>query len=811
MLKKIIKFLFILSLIGVLCVAGVFYWAYLKFTQGLPDFTSIEDYKPAAVSRVVSSDGKLVAEFFSQRRYPVSLSKVPKVIRNAVIAAEDASFYEHPGIDPLSILRAAIKNFESGRNTQGGSTITQQVVKNLLLSSQKTIERKIREAILAYRLEKKLTKDEILELYLNEIYFGNGAYGIKAAISEYFHKQLSDITLAEAAMIAGLPKAPTSYSPISHYDKAKKRQVYVLGQMVSAGFITKEESDVAKKEEVKVYRSNPNKRFYRTPYFLREMNRQFEKKWKDLDLDTDGLEVTVAVEDIANVMARRALQKGLRKVDKRRGWRGPLETSMTRESFLEKYEKKLFKKYNQDKLFPAIVTAISGNSINVTLNKTLNTTINVKGSAWYNVKRNTENDTAYGFPFLRGVRVGDIIELSAEVAVNDTGKEGEKYNFSIDQTPDIQGAIVLLDPHTGLVRAMVGGYDYATNEFNRAVQSLRQPGSAFKPFVYLAAIDQFNYNPTTIVYDEPRTFRVGNDFWTPKNFDGRFSGPITLQSALERSRNVVVADLISRIGLDAPIQYAKQLGVKTPLKKNLSIALGSNEVSLLEIVRAYGVFAGEGMLYPSAYIEKIVDRDGKEIYNHSATSIDTAKRAISRESAFIMAHMMKGVVERGTARKLQALKRPLAGKTGTTNDQMDAWFVGYTPEWACGVWVGFDRKKSIGPKETGGKVAAPIFLEFMREYLKHRDEVVYSEKLADAKELASKTGGPVVEPKPIEPADFSVPEGVSPFWVNRYRGTITTREDPGGIIEYFREGTQPKRYTEFQSNTVKSYLEDTDL
>ncbi len=792
-----------------LSVGGIAaYWGYNYVTRDLPNFDNIEEYKPAAVTEVYAGDGSVIAEFFEERRYPAKIDEIPVIIRNCFLAAEDASFYSHQGIDPMSIIRAAVKNFMAGSATQGGSTITQQVVKNLLLSPEKKLVRKAKEAILSYRLEKKLTKDEILQIYLNQIFFGNGAYGIKSAARTYFRKELSDLTLAEGALLAGLPKAPSRYSPVGHFKRAKQRQLYVLGQMLKAGFITAEQKTAAETEEIKVY-PNSASNIFRAPYYVSEIRRIFAERWSTLNIDRDGLRIFTAVDPIADRVLTKSLQSGLRDVDKRRGWRGPLAhlDEKNREEFVKRYGSVAPGDIAVGELYPALIIGANPKTKEFKLfTGGGEISLPLAGTTWAK-KRLMTDDSVRWLAFEQSAQIGDVIEISKKEEKNSKGEISQ--NWILDQTPEVEGAGVILDPFNGRVLSAVGGYSYKRSVFNRVTQSLRQPGSAFKPIVYLAAVDGFSYTPSTIVHDTPRTFRVGDEFWTPGNFDEKFLGPITLQVALEKSRNLVSVDILSRIGIDAVIQYARRLGIESKIGRNLSISLGSSEVTLLELSRAYGVFAAKGVFMPSVFISRIEDRFGHVIYDHEQESLQGARQAIDASTAFVMAHMMEGVVQRGTATKLLELARPVAGKTGTSNDQMDAWFIGYTPNLVCGVWVGFDQKKEIGDKETGGKVAAPVFLNAVGDYLKEKEAADYSQLVKDAKEQAEKLGIPYVEPAPFKPLDFEVPEGVEPFWVDKNSGLLSEEGAPGAILEYFKSGTTPPT-SGFTEDTA-SYLDSPEL
>ena len=807
------KFFLFLVTVGVslALVAGLFaVRGYYYLIRDLPRLTRIEDYKPPAVTRVLARDGTLIAEFFSEKRYPVKIQEVPDLVRKSFLAAEDASFYSHPGIDFVGVVRAAVKNVQSRDSKQGASTITQQVVKNLLLSSKKDLVRKGKEAILSFQLEQRFSKDEIFEIYLNQIFFGNGAYGIKAAARIYFHKELAELTLPEVAILAGLPKGPSSYSPIRNPKKAKQRQEYVLNQMVQAGFISPAQRVEALAVEVKVYPAS-QQNIFASPYYVGEVRRVFAEKWKDLDLDSDGLEIVTAVDVEADALASQALQTGLREVDKRRGWRGPL---------LRMTEAEYRVKYGDLKLLPGIPVRAYVKSTTRTHAQVVvgaqEHVVDLSESGWAKKFLLKDDSTQFGNPG-DVIKTGDVIEVSVKKQGGSSAQPANVYPAKIvlDQTPDIEGSIVLIDPLSGEVRSMIGGYNYEQSQFNRVTQSLRQPGSSFKPVVYLAAIDKFNYTPSTIVQDAPRTFRVGDTFWTPANFDEQFLGPITLRTALEKSRNLVSADIVSRIGIDAPIHYARLMGISSPLGRNLSLSLGSSEVTPLEMTRAYGVFPAKGVLFDSVFVTKITDRFGRVLYDYNSEKPLQARQVINENSAFVMANMMKGVVEHGTGYKVKELGRLVAGKTGTSNDQMDTWFIGYTPSWVCGVWVGFDQKKTIGPKETGGVVAAPIWLYFMRDFLRYEKQRQEEKLNKEAHEEATRLGISYVAPTVPEQLDFAVPDGVEPLWVSKGSGHRAHEGSSGAILEYFVKGTEPEeQYVEGEGSEEEnstSYLESPDL
>lgn len=801
MFKKLLLLIFLLGLLGAIAGGVVAVWGYNYYSRDLPRFEGASQYQPVAVTRILSADGTLVGEYYQERRYIASLDEIPLFVREAFLAAEDASFYSHPGIDIVSILRALVKNIQDGSAKQGGSTITQQVVKNILLTKEKSIERKVKEAILAFRIEKKLSKDQILEIYLNQIFFGSTAYGIKSAARVYFHKELDELTLGEAAMLAGLPKAPSRFSPLKSLKRARKRQRYVLDQMVRANFVTSEAAEKAYEQELKVFPSVSSS-VARAPYYVSEVRRIFESdpRWREYNIENDGLTIHTALDLNAYRMGRRAVQKGLKEVDKRRGWRGPLEyiPGSDPKVFAEHHKSAEVESLVPGEVYPALVESVSrANGVaRVNLGK-VSGDVNLKSATWARRKIDAD-DRVTGVAPDRVVRAGDVIEVSvdenASSEKNAKQKEtalGEVEGLILDQTPLLESALVLVDPHSGKVETIIGGYDYDRSEFNRATQGHRQPGSAFKPIVYLSAIDSNTYTPASIVYDEPRTFKVGDEYWTPANYDHNFLGPITLRTALEKSRNLVSADIISLVGVQTVIKYARELGIESPLGQNLSLSLGSSEVTPLEITRAYGVFAAKGVLFNSIFITKVLDRHGDVIYDYQDEQLASAKRVISEQSAFIMANMMKGVVQHGTGYRVKELGRPAAGKTGTSNDLMDGWFVGYTPNWACGVWTGFDQKKKIGIKETGGRVSAPTWLYFMSAFLDYEEKRQYKELEVEAKSEAERLGIEYVPPEPLEPLDFTVPDGVEPYWIDKQSGTRTEPGTPGAFLEYFKEGTEP--------------------
>jgi len=736
---------------------------YMYFTKDLPHISSLKDYRPPTVTTVLSDDGRKIGEFFRERRIVIPLSKMPPRLIEAFVAAEDSRFYKHQGIDFLGIVRAFFKNIEAGALVQGGSTITQQVTKSFLLSPEKSFARKIKEAILAYRIDKAFTKDEILFLYLNQIYLGHGAYGVEAAAENYFGKTAADCNLAECAILAGLPQAPSRYSPFKHPEKARERQIYVLNRMVADGCITNIEATEAINTSLDI---KPRRNWYieQVPYYTEHVRRYVEEKYGADLLYTGGLTIHTAVNVEMQRAGRAALEKGVMDLDKRQGYRGPLQhlPSEQMESFCSAVQEEL----DQDpldtgKTTKGLVVSVDdkAETVTVRIGKSVGS-LPLSEMLW---ARRPDPEVEYYAAKVR--RPSQVLSVGDVILVRIKGKEEEteKWRLVLEQVPSVQGAIICLETETGQVKAMLGGRDFGTSQFNRAIQSRRQPGSAFKPIIYSAALDK-GYTPATIIIDSPIVLS-GSDsdaLWKPKNYEGRFHGPTLFRDALALSRNVVTIKILKDIGIDYVITYAGKLQITSPLAHNLSIALGSSGVSLLELVTAYSVFANQGVLVPPSFITRILDRDGNVLEEQRPGP----EKVIDKATAFIMTNLLQGVVEHGTGRRIRALNRPAAGKTGTTNDLFDAWFVGYTPRYVTGVWVGFDEEAPLGKGETGARAASPIWLSFMQEILKD---------------------------KPVRV--FPVPDGVVFAKIDAETGLLAIPESKKTVFECFKEGTAPVEYT----------------
>jgi len=761
-------FFMVIGLLGGLgLVAG-----YLYINEDLPQINSLMDYRPSIISKVFADDDRVIAEFFKERRIVVPLSEVPPTLINAFVAAEDSRFFKHQGFDLVSIVRAFIKNLEAGAIKQGGSTITQQVTRSFLLTPERSYIRKIKELILSYRIEKAFSKEEILFLYLNQIYLGHGAYGVEAAAENYFGKRVKDLNLAECAVLAGLPQAPSRYSPFRHPDQARQRQVYVLNRMVEEGTITGEQAAEALNVKLDI---KPRRNIYieEIPYFTEHVRRYVETKYGTDALYTQGLQITTGVSINFQKAAEAELLKGLLELDKRYGYRGPQRTIRPDEieAFAREVQAELDKK-------PLEVGATARGVVTQVNDAGKTATVRIgsqQGSlalADMDWARRPNPDVAYYAAKLKrpgeALKVGDVILVRVKEKRNEPKDSG--WRLALEQDPLVQGALLCLETETGLVKAMVGGRDFTENQFNRAVQSRRQPGSAFKPIIYAAALDRkFKdpnkfYTPASVIIDSAVVFedKERDQTWKPRNYKETFYGPTLLREALAQSRNLVTIKLLQDIGVDYTIDYARRLGITTDLTRTLSLALGASGVSLFELTRAYSVFANQGFLVEPVFVLKIVDRNG-QVLEEAGTG---RRQVIEKDTAYLMTSLLESVVQHGTGQRVKALNRPAAGKTGTTNDMYDAWFLGYTREYIAGTWVGFDEEAPLGKTETGAVAAIPIWLGFMKRVLAN------------------------------QPAQaFEPPEGVVFAKIDAETGLLPVSESRKTIFECFKDGTVPTEFT----------------
>ncbi len=755
------------------CTGVVLLFFYLS--QDLPKINTLADYRPATVTSVFSDDGRKIGEFYRERRIVIPLSEMPKDLINAFMAAEDSRFMEHPGIDIQSIIRASIKNFRAGTIVQGGSTITQQVTKSFLLTPERTYKRKLKEALLAYQIEKRFSKEEILFLYLNQIYLGHGAYGVEAASENYFGKHAKDLNLAECAMLAGLPQAPSRYSPFRHKDRAKQRQIYTLNRMKEEGMITNLEVTEAIDRKLDI---KPRKNWFieRVPCYTEHVRRYVEKKYGEDALYNQGLKIHTAVNIEFQKIARTAVKNGLIELDRRTGYRGPIKNipALQIEAFCKETADEIGSNLmEKGQIYPGVVLDVDDQK-----KSTLVRVGNFQGRIPLETMDWARKPNPRVGPHKGAVKnpsqvfkAGDQIQ----VQVADEIVEGKEYEFSLYQEPVVQAALLSIESETGHVKAMIGGRDFRDSQFNRAYQSRRQPGSAFKPIIYAAALDK-GYTVASVIIDSPIIYEdKSRDFvWKPHNYNEKFYGPTLFRKALVKSRNIVTIKILKDIGVDYVIDYARKLGITSEIKRDLSIALGSSGVSLLELVNAYSVFSNLGYLIEPVFITKILDRDG----NLLETSDLVRKKVIDMSTAYIMTNLLESVVQSGTGWRVKALKRPAAGKTGTTNNLYDAWFMGYTPRYTTGVWVGLDQEESLGRGESGSRAASPIWLEYMANAL---------------------------EGKPVQ--TFNVPEGIVFAKVDADTGLLPSEASQKTIFECFKEGTVPTEHTP----KPETFLESEDL
>jgi penicillin-binding protein 1A len=768
--KTLILWSFLFGLILILCGGVASLVLYYSISKDLPKISSLSDYQPSIITTVYSDDNRKIAEFFKERRIVIPLAEMPPMLIDAFVAAEDSRFYKHRGIDFLSIVRAFLKNLEAGTIVQGGSTITQQVTKSFLLTPERSYKRKLREAILAYRIDKVFSKKDILYLYLNQIYLGHGAYGVQAASENYFAKSITDLNLAECTILAGLPQAPSKYSPFRHPQRAKQRQIYVLNRMVEEGYINNIQATEAINTQLDI---KPRRNIYieEVPFYTEHVRRYLEKKYGADVLYTQGLKVYTAVNVDMQKIAREEIQKGLADLDKREGYRGPLQRIKAEEveSFSQTLQAELEKSpLVEGSVVKGVVIAVNDRKKTVTVRLGNSQGVIVfEDMKW---ARKPDPEVAYYKVKIKkpsdALAVGDVILVKVKGK-----KEGQDlWALTLEQVPVAQSALMSIEAETGLVKAMIGGRDFRATQFNRAIQSRRQPGSAFKPVIYAAALDkEFEdpekiYTPATVIVDSAIVFTdEERDFtWKPRNYKETFYGPTLFRKALVKSRNLVTIKILQDIGVDYAIQYATKLGIESTLSRDLSIALGSSGISLLELLRAYSVFANHGYLVEPVFILKVVDRDGNVLEEIAPER----RKVIEKSTAYIMTNLLEGVVKHGTGWRARELKRPAAGKTGTTNNLYDAWFVGYTPQFITGVWVGLDEEAPMGRGETGSRAASPIWLGFMQRVL------------AD---------------KPVKV--FQPPEGIVFAKIDADTGLLPIAESKNVIFECFKEGTVPTEYT----------------
>ena len=783
---KILKLLKIFFIIGlVLCVigAGVAIWGFYRYGQGLPDYRELAEYMPPTVTRVHAGDGRLLEEYATEKRAYVPVNAIPKRVKDAFMAAEDKNFYKHFGVSPLALLRAVftnIRNIGSGRRLIGASTITQQVAKNFLLTNEASIERKIKEAILSFRIEQAFTKDHILDLYLNEIFLGYRSYGVAAAAQNYFNKSLDELTVAEAAYLGAVPKAPNNYHPVRRHAAALGRRNWVIGRMLEDGRITREEAEEAWQEPL-IVSERTETEVVDAPFFAEEVRRELKSLYGEHGLYEGGLSVHTTVDPDLQEIAQRTLREGLETYDRRHGWRGALDVIDLQS--VNGWEAELQKIMTPAGVAPWELAVVIG-----TDNKG-HALIGLKAGGLAQIPM---DELKWARPWIKGQKVGprpkrpadvltpgDVVLVEALPMEQEPEKQEDRL-FALRQIPGVNGGLVALDPHTGRVLAMSGGFAFGQSQFNRVTQARRQPGSVIKPFVYLAGLDN-GYTPASIILDAPFVLDQGGGLgkWKPRNYSNEFFGPIRMRVGVEKSRNLMTVRLAQDVGMEKIVDYVERFGIDQNMKPLLSMALGAGETTLLNMTTAYAQVVNGGKSITPSFIDRIQDRYGKTVYLHDQRPCtdcrlaqwdgrpppelpDTREQLVDPVSAYQLTSILEGVVQRGTGRRIAELGKPLGGKTGTTNDEKDAWFVGFSPDLAVGVYIGFDNPIPLGRRETGSGLAAPVFKAFMKD------------ALADA-----------------PPTPFRVPSDVRLVRINTENGLLARPGDKDVILEAFKPGTVP--------------------
>ena len=691
-----------LALTGALIIGFAMTVAY----PNLPALDQLTDYKPKMPLRIFSADNVLIGEFGEERRNLVRIKDIPDIMKKAVLAIEDDRFYNHGGVDYIGITRAALHNVIGG-SRQGASTITQQVARNFFLTSEQTLKRKIYEVLLAWKIEQKLTKDQILEIYMNQIYLGQRAFGFSSAAQVYFGKNLQDITIAEAAMLAGLPKAPSANNPVANPARAKQRQQYILQRMRQLGYITDAQYEKAKNEEVKI--KTDSSEFGIHAEYVAEMARLLVYEQYKEDTYTRGLNVYTTITKADQEAAYRAVRQGVMDYEKRHGYRGPeghMDIPSNKDEAADAIETELADYSESDDILPAVVLDASPKMVRATLSTGENVAISGNGLSF------VASSLSSNAPANRQIRRGSIVRVMSDGT-----------NWVITQMPQVESAFVAMNPTDGAIRALVGGFDYNSNKFNHVTQAWRQPGSSFKPFIYSASLEK-GFSPSTVINDAPLSFssgQTGGQAWEPKNYDGKYDGPMTMRKGLTKSKNMISIRVLNKIGAIYGQEFTTRFGFDAD--KNppyLTLALGAGAVTPLQMATAYSVFANGGYKVNPYIISHITNADGKILSQaHPDKAGNEANRVISERNAFLMDSMLKDVVRYGTAMKALSLNRPdIAGKTGTTNDSFDAWFAGYQPKLVGIAWMGFDKPKNLGSRETGGGLALPIWISYMQKALK---------------------------------------------------------------------------------------------
>ena len=786
MLLRIVGYLFGVGAVLFLAAAGGVAVFISGLSQDLPDYDMLARYEPPVMTRVHAADGQLVAEYAHERRLYLPIQAIPDLVKAAFLSAEDKNFYSHAGLDYYGIARALLQNVQSlgtGQRPVGASTITQQVARNFLLTLDQTWDRKVTEAILAMRIEQAYTKDKILELYLNEIFLGLGAYGIGAASLAYFDKSIHELTLPEVAYLAALPKGPNNYHPFRDTERAIERRNWVIDRMLENGYVSTEEAATAKEAPLGVQLRTTGPTIFAADYFVEEVRRQLNTMYGEETLYEGGLSVRTTLDPAMQVMARQAVMEGLTAFDMNQGWRGPVAHIGEPGEDWNARLSQVAALSDVVEWRLAVVLEVAPEAARIGLRPDRRQggaaadsgaetgTIRFEQMKWAKwavgdragVEIDSVDDT---------LKVGDVIYVEAA----DAGAN----EYRLRQVPEVEGALVAMDPHTGRVLAMVGGFSFNGSQFNRASQARRQPGSSFKPFVYSAALDN-GYTPSSVVMDAPIEIDpgAGQDLWRPENYSGEFYGPSTLRTGIEMSRNVMTVRLAQDMGMPIVSEYARRFGLYDDLLPVLAMALGAGETTVLQMTAGYAVFANGGREVHPTLIDRIQDRFGRTIFRHDQRVcdgcladawhgqaepiiIDDSAQVLDPMTAYQMTSMLEGVVQRGTGTVAREIGKPVAGKTGTTNEYRDAWFVGFSPDLVVGVYLGYDQPRSLGSTSTGGHLAAPIFTRFMQM------------ALADQ-----------------PPIPFRVPPGMNFVPIDRRTGLRAQPGDPDTFLEAFKPGTAP--------------------
>lgn len=728
LLSQCITLLVMLVIIGGAAALGIV----LYYSKDLPDYQTLASYNPPVVTRLYAADGRLIEEYAKEHRLFVPISAIPKRVINAFLAAEDKNFYSHPGVDISSLFRAMgqnLVNLSENKSMVGGSTITQQVVKNFLLTNERSLSRKIKEAILSFRISQLYSKDRILELYLNQIYLGSGSYGVASAALNYFNRSLDDLAIEEVAFLAAMPKAPSTYDPRRNYDKAKARRDWVIERMAEEEFITPVEEKESMAKPITLH-SREGAEVARADFFAEAVRKDIAARYGSGMLYEGGLAVRTTLDPALQAAAEKAFRRGIISYDQRHGFRGPI----ARLSSFVQWPEQLKAQKRPASLAPwklAVVLELDRDRAIIGLEDGKKGAIPMSEMQW--AKAGAKTPAAFLHP-------KDVIAVESV----ESGKKGGVY--ALRQIPEVSGGMVVLDPHTGKVLAMVGGFAYGENQFNRVMQAKRQPGSAFKPFVYLSALES-GFTPASIIVDGPIELSqgAGLPMWRPKNYSGDFLGPTTLRVGVEKSRNLMTVRLAQMLGINKIMEVTKRFGINDNPQRNFSTVLGASETTLLQLTNAYAILVGGGKQLTPSLIERIQDRNGTTIYKRDERTCkdcmlvampnpmnaplpvleDNREEVTDPRSAYQMISIMEGVVQRGTAASAKKLGRTLGGKTGTTNDSYDTWFVGFTPDLVIGTYIGYDNPRTLGKKETGASLALPVFIHFVEEALKDKPDVPF--------------------------------------------------------------------------------------